>query len=110
MSFEETKAMMEQMGFKFEWCDKDIEGIEEDEDTGKERKVTIHAKGWYVKHPSSYYEEGFHYPTIFVPIDEPHPEAYLNVILERYGKRYDEREEEARVMKHLEEHFNTYKS
>jgi len=100
MKFDELKIKLENTGFKFEWCDEDVEGTEVDEDTGKEREVSLCARGWWVKHPPDY-----NYPRIFVPADDTHPEAYLNVMLERYEKRHDRDEEEAKMMKHFEETF-----
>jgi len=102
MEFNELKTKMEEMGFKFEWRDEDVEGTEEDEDTGKEHKVTVHAKGWTVNYPPA---PGYWYP-IFVPVDAPNPKAYLNVMLEKYEKRHDGDEAEARMMKHFKESFN----
>ena len=103
MEFNELKAKMEEMGFKFQWCDEDIEGVEENEDTGKERETTIHAKGWYMNYPA---EQGFYFPRIFIPFDDPHKIGCLNVVLETYEKRHEGDEEEAKRMKHFEESFN----
>lgn len=100
MGFDELKTKMEEMGFEFEWCDEDVEGTEEDEYTGKEREVTVHAKGWWMKPPVDY-----NYPRIFVPMNSPHPEAYLNVMLERYEKRYDGEKQEIEMMRHFEEKY-----
>ena len=100
MEFDELKTKMENMGFKFEWVDKDMEGTEEDEDTGKEKNVTYHAKGWRVQYPPA---PGYYFYPVFADIERAHPERYLEVMLDKWERRHDGDEENARMVKHLEE-------
>jgi len=81
MEFGELKAEMEGIGFKFEWK-------ERDENTGK---VKFHAMGWWMHYPPA---PGYHFPRIFVPMNAPRKEAYLNVALANWEKRHDGDEEE----------------